>query len=430
MTRTADGGPTADLAGRRRLRLRCRGAVQGVGFRPTVHRLATSLGLGGWVANDPDGATVEVEGTAASVAAFVALLPGRLPPLARLDALEVETLEPLGDKDFAVTPSRLGRRSSALIPPDAALCADCRREMEDPADRRYRYPFTTCTNCGPRFSLVRRLPYDRERTAMACFPLCPDCAARVPATRRSPLPRRAGVLPGLRPAAVARTTPSGEEVATGRGGAGRGAERPSLTGRIVAVKGLGGFQLACRADDGGGGGAAARAQAAPDQAARGDGRDLAGARALVSLGDGGRARCCRPAALAGRAGPPPRPLPPSPPGSRPVSTTSACCCPPPRSTSSCFRGGTAAAAGDDLRQPVRGADLPRQPRGAGAARRHRRPVPAPRPRRASGGSTTRWSAPPRSDRWWCGGPGATFPSRCRCPSRRRSRCWRWADSSR
>jgi len=243
MTAAAVGGPPAAT---RRLRVRCRGAVQGVGFRPTVHRLATELGLGGRVTNDPDGATVEVEGPEEAVERFVALLPARLPPLARLDTLEVEAVEPIGVREFTVAPSRLGRRASALIPPDAALCAECRRDMEDPANRRHRYPFTTCTNCGPRFSLVLTLPYDRERTAMACFPLCTDCEAEY----RDPADRRFHAEPVCCPACGPRlwlADARGETLAVGPDAL--AATREALrAGRIVAVKGLGGFQLACRAD--------------------------------------------------------------------------------------------------------------------------------------------------------------------------------------
>ena len=158
-----------------RLRIRCRGAVQGVGFRPTVHRIATAAGLAGWVVNDPGGATVEVEGPEPAVAAFPDRLRSSLPPLARLDGMEVAEIPPVGDAAFVVRDSRDGRRAGALVPPDAALCHDCRRELEDPRDRRHAYPFITCTNCGPRFSLVHRLPYDRPATSMACFPMCPAC---------------------------------------------------------------------------------------------------------------------------------------------------------------------------------------------------------------------------------------------------------------
>ena len=144
-----------------RLQIRCRGTVQGVGFRPAIHRIATALGLAGWVINDPQGATMQIEGPEQVVKDFLERLPAELPPLARLDKVEQQEMKPIGEEDFEVRSSTLGRREGALVPPDAVLCDDCRREMEDPDDRRFHYPFTTCTNCGPRFSLVRSLPYDR-----------------------------------------------------------------------------------------------------------------------------------------------------------------------------------------------------------------------------------------------------------------------------
>jgi len=182
MDRPASGPPGGQEAepgvnddDRIRLRLKCRGTVQGVGFRPAIYRIATTLGLGGWVINDPQGATIEIEGPNEVVNDFLARLPVEMPPLARLERIEQEERDPLGEEGFEVRNSTLGRRQGALVPPDALLCDDCRREMEDPADRRFHYPFTTCTNCGPRFSLVRALPYDRERTSMGCFPLCAEC---------------------------------------------------------------------------------------------------------------------------------------------------------------------------------------------------------------------------------------------------------------
>ena len=149
-----------------RLRMTCSGVVQAVGFRPAVHRFAVSLGLAGWVRNDADGATIEVEGSDKAVRAFQYRLAEVLPPLARLDTAVVSETAALGTRGFTVALSADGPRSRALIPPDTVLCGDCRREMDDPSDRRFRYPFTTCTNCGPRYSLTRALPYDRERTSM------------------------------------------------------------------------------------------------------------------------------------------------------------------------------------------------------------------------------------------------------------------------
>lgn len=231
----------------RRVRIRCRGAVQGVGFRPTVYRLATGLDLAGWIRNDAGGVTIEIEGEADDVASFPGRLGRALPPLARVDDLEVEELAPQGSTGFEVVASEPGRRTGALVPPDAAICADCRRELDDPADRRHRYPFTTCTNCGPRFSLVHSLPYDRATTSMACFPMCRDCAREY----RDPGDRRYHAEPVCCPACGPRlwsTDRQGRTRAEG-GDAVEVARRALLDGAVVAIKGIGGFQLACRADD-------------------------------------------------------------------------------------------------------------------------------------------------------------------------------------
>lgn len=230
-----------------RHRLACRGVVQAVGFRPAVHRLAVSLGLGGWVRNDPDGALIEIEGPGAALETFRRRLPDSLPPLARLDAVAVSTAVPRGERQFSVVVSDTGPRRQALIPPDTIVCDDCRGEIADPSDRRYRYAFTTCTNCGPRYSLTHTLPYDRERTSMACFPLCSACAAEYadPGSRRfhaEPIccpvcgPRLWLVDHRVRPVAEGHDAVAAAQAAL-------------AAGQVVAVKGLGGFQLACRADD-------------------------------------------------------------------------------------------------------------------------------------------------------------------------------------
>jgi hydrogenase maturation protein HypF len=229
-----------------RLRIRCRGAVQGVGFRPTVHRIAMELGLSGSVTNDPEGTTTEVEGPTSTAHLFVERLHAELPPLARLDHIQVAEIPVTGASTFKVETSVEGRRSGALVPPDAALCNDCRHEMEDPADRRHRYPFTTCTNCGPRFSLVHHLPYDRPKTAMACFPLCAHCQREYtdPADRRF----------HAEPVCCARCGPRlwlADRHGTVLAKHGRTlpeVRTALLDGTVVAIKGLGGFQLACRAD--------------------------------------------------------------------------------------------------------------------------------------------------------------------------------------
>jgi hydrogenase maturation protein HypF len=230
-----------------RLLVRCRGAVQGVGFRPTVHRIATELGLSGEVRNDPDGATAEVEGDPSATAAFVDRLRAELPPLARLDSIEVDELEPRGGTGFLVTETEEGRRAGALVPPDAAICHDCRREMDDPADRRHHYPFTTCTNCGPRFSLTNSLPYDRVKTSMACFPLCAVCEREYTDTTDRRFHAEPVCCPACGPTLWIQDADGGRRL-EGQAAV-EHAARALDDGLIVAIKGLGGFQLACRADD-------------------------------------------------------------------------------------------------------------------------------------------------------------------------------------
>ncbi len=160
--------------------------MQGVGFRPFVYRLATELGLAGWVQNTAAGVVIEVAGAAARLNEFAARLRAEAPALARIASVEIRELPPAQVEGFRILESQPGARPTALIPPDVALCEDCARELRDPADRRFEYAFTNCTNCGPRFSLVTGIPYDRPQTTMKDFPLCPACAAeyRDPADRR------------------------------------------------------------------------------------------------------------------------------------------------------------------------------------------------------------------------------------------------------
>ncbi len=229
-----------------RLRLSCKGAVQGVGFRPTIHRLATAAGLAGSVWNDPGGATIEVEGGETEVRAFARDFPLSLPPLARLDQLEIKEIPPVGDSIFEVVASRQGRPTSAAVPPDAAICAACRRELCDSSDRRFAHPFITCTDCGPRYSLVHSLPYDRPRTSMGCFPMCPRCSDEY----TDPTDRRFHAEPVCCPECGPRlwlADTQGTELAEGADAIDSAAKALN-DGLIVALKGLGGFQLACRAN--------------------------------------------------------------------------------------------------------------------------------------------------------------------------------------
>jgi hydrogenase maturation protein HypF len=213
-----------------RRRLRVRGVVQGVGFRPYVHRLATRCGLAGFVSNEGDTVVVEVEGLEAAVEAFAVALTAEAPPLARIDSVASERLPAVGERDFVVARSRAGR--SALVPPDVATCDACLAELFDPSDRRYRYPFLNCTDCGPRFTIVVGTPYDRPLTTMAGFELCADCRREY----EDPSDRRFHAEPIACPACGPRLSVPLEE-----------AVRVLLEGGIVAVKGIGGYHLACDA---------------------------------------------------------------------------------------------------------------------------------------------------------------------------------------
>ncbi len=216
-----------------RRRFRVGGVVQGVGFRPFVFGLAQHHGLAGFVLNDGTGVVIEAEGATIALDAFAAALRTEAPSLARVDVVEMEQVGPAGATTFTIAASTATGRT-ALIPPDTATCDDCLRELFDPADRRYRYPFINCTQCGPRFTIVRSVPYDRPNTTMAGFPLCDDCRREYedPADRRFHAEPVCCAVCGPR-----LTLPLEQAVTLLRGGA------------IVAVKGLGGWHLACDAAD-------------------------------------------------------------------------------------------------------------------------------------------------------------------------------------
>ncbi|KIF06083.1 hydrogenase maturation protein HypF, partial [Streptomyces sp. RSD-27] len=169
-----------------RRRVTVRGVVQGVGFRPYVYTRATTLGLAGHVTNTPNGVVAEVEGAPSAVAAFCERLAADAPPLAVVDTVDQCPVPLAGGAGFTIIASRTGGPPRTLVSPDTATCADCLAELADPADRRHRHPFITCTHCGPRFTIVTGLPYDRAHTTMARFPMCPDCAREYadPADRR------------------------------------------------------------------------------------------------------------------------------------------------------------------------------------------------------------------------------------------------------
>jgi hydrogenase maturation protein HypF len=227
-----------------RTALRVEGIVQGVGFRPFVYSLATGLGLGGLVGNDVDGVFAEVEGPPAAVGEFLRRLEREAPPLARIERVTTSAMPPAGTAAFTIAPSGPDGRRRTLVAADTATCTDCLRELSDPADRRYRYPFINCTNCGPRFTIVRDVPYDRPLTTMAGFAMCEPCAAEY----HDPADRRYHAQPTCCPACGPRLAllgAAGEPLNLGD----PLDEAAALLrdGRIVAVKGLGGYHLAADA---------------------------------------------------------------------------------------------------------------------------------------------------------------------------------------
>lgn len=229
--------------------IRVRGMVQGVGFRPTVWRLARELGLTGSVGNDGDGVWVRAWGASSQLKAFRARLLTECPPLARIDGIERRLLSAAPERgDFVIATSAVTAVHTAVVP-DAATCDACGREIIDPADRRFRYPFTNCTHCGPRLSIVRAIPYDRVNTSMSAFPMCEDCAAEY----ADPADRRFHAQPNACPVCGPRlwlADAEGREltpVDPTRLDAVEAASQLLADGRIVAIKGIGGFHLACDA---------------------------------------------------------------------------------------------------------------------------------------------------------------------------------------
>ena len=217
------------------------GVVQGVGFRPFVYAAALRCSLGGFVANNSSGVIIEAEGPAANLEEFLRILREELPALARIDTLETTVAQPLGDTAFAIHHSHSIAGENTPVPPDIATCADCARELFDPANRRYLYPFINCTNCGPRFTIIQGLPYDRPLTTMAGFAMCADCEAEY----RNPLDRRFHAQPIACPVCGPQLHLAPQNL-TGEAAL-REARRLLETGAILAIKGIGGFHLACDA---------------------------------------------------------------------------------------------------------------------------------------------------------------------------------------
>src|SRR5664280_1005286 len=216
------------------------GIVQGVGFRPFIYRLAVRHGLTGFVQNRPDGVLVEVQGTASAIESFYSSVAKELPPLANITSVESSEIAVTGDTEFKIIVSEKEGQGDVHIAPDSAVCADCLKELFDPVDRRFRYPFINCTNCGPRLPIINDIPYDLVHTSMACFPLCPKCRAEYenPANRRFHAEPNACPVCGpkleLRDAEgkiIACDDPLGKAIEL------------ISAGNVLAIKGLGGFHL-------------------------------------------------------------------------------------------------------------------------------------------------------------------------------------------
>ncbi|MCE5336563.1 MAG: carbamoyltransferase HypF, partial [Desulfobacteraceae bacterium] len=237
--------PSAD--GGRRVFVKVRGIVQGVGFRPFIFQLARRHGLGGWVRNQSDGVEIEAAGAADPVRAFIDDITAKAPPLSRIVSIEVAELAFEPCDAFEILRSLTLDSRATLISPDVCTCEDCLREMFDPRDRRFRYPFTNCTNCGPRYTIIKDIPYDRDKTTMARFRMCPECLREY----EDPMDRRFHAQPNACPEC-------GPQVWLEDGSGARIASRDDALGlavkllgegSILAVKGLGGFHLAAKATD-------------------------------------------------------------------------------------------------------------------------------------------------------------------------------------
>ncbi|MGZ6780466.1 MAG: acylphosphatase, partial [Mycobacterium sp.] len=235
------------MTGRRRLRIHVHGVVQGVGFRPFVYTCAAALALTGSVRNDTSGAVIEIEGDDTALDDFLSALAHRPPPLAVIEAVDTQEIPVIGGTGFVIADTTRSDSGRTLASPDVAMCEDCAAEQRDPADRRHRHAFVNCTNCGPRFTIIASLPYDRATTTMAGFPMCADCAREYcdPADRRfhaQPVccPHCG---PTLRYQAADGTLTQGESAV-------HQARSLLRNGGVLAVKGIGGYHLACDATDG------------------------------------------------------------------------------------------------------------------------------------------------------------------------------------
>jgi len=234
-------------SGLRGAKIHITGIVQGVGFRPFVFGLAMQLGLSGWVRNTSAGVDIEIDGMENVIESFLVALKAELPPLARIDSIEVSSQPPYGFSRFEIKESEAFEGAFQPISPDVSICPDCLRELLDPSNRRFRYPFINCTNCGPRFTIINDIPYDRPNTTMAAFNMCTNCEAEY----INPLDRRFHA----QPVACSICGPqvwleeTGGKLIAEKDEAITVAQARLLDGKIVAIKGLGGFHLACNALD-------------------------------------------------------------------------------------------------------------------------------------------------------------------------------------
>ena len=229
-----------------RVHLRIHGIVQGVGFRPFIHKLVGSYGLTGYIKNTSSGVELELEGSRPALERFVRDVPERAPKLAVIESVEAEYSDELrGFTGFEIRKSLQEAVRNTLISPDICICDDCLRALFDKNDRRYRYPFINCTNCGPRFTIIKDVPYDRAKTSMSDFPMCPDCDREY----RDIEDRRYHAQPDCCPECGPRVFFLGADGTELPGNAIETAREYIKAGRIVAVKGLGGMHLACRCDD-------------------------------------------------------------------------------------------------------------------------------------------------------------------------------------
>ncbi len=239
--RESQKNATPDAGAGRRVVVRIRGIVQGVGFRPYIFQLASAHGLDGWVRNQSDGVEIEVAGPSARIEAFLKDIPEKTPPLARIVSMEVADRAHAPMEPFRIIKSLVQQSRLTLIAPDVCTCGDCLRELFDPKDRRFRYPFINCTNCGPRYTIIKDIPYDRDKTTMAGFTMCPACSREY----ENPLDRRFHAQPdacGECGPRVWMENPAGKKLAE-RDDAVVLAVRSLEEGAILAIKGLGGFHL-------------------------------------------------------------------------------------------------------------------------------------------------------------------------------------------